>query len=139
MGFLFFLTLCLFRSLSATNCAFLFRAIFNRHRTEALRREPAPCGRMKGGLAALKLAKGPRNEPGMNQAQPAVRIFEKRSKEAILWRFQCFRPNGMTRPRDFRHQPWQQYAVALMASVAASVLGLWIERWTGYQAISLLY
>jgi two-component system sensor histidine kinase KdpD len=45
----------------------------------------------------------------------------------------------MTHPRDFRHQRWLQYAVALIASVAASLLGLWIERWTGYQAISLLY
>src|SRR6185369_3319105 len=45
----------------------------------------------------------------------------------------------MTSPRDFRHQPWQQYVVAFIASVAASLLGLWIERWSGYQAISLLY
>jgi two-component system sensor histidine kinase KdpD len=43
----------------------------------------------------------------------------------------------MTNPRDF--QRWAQYAVALGASAAASLLGSWVERWTGYQAISLLY
>jgi two-component system sensor histidine kinase KdpD len=45
----------------------------------------------------------------------------------------------MTEPRDFGHQIWRQYAVALIASAAASLAGLWLERWTGYQAISLLY
>jgi len=46
-----------------------------------------------------------------------------------------------TRRPDFtlRQQPWQQYGIVLVVLAAVSVVSLWLEQWTGYQAISLVY
>ena len=45
----------------------------------------------------------------------------------------------MTTARDSRAQLWKEYGIALMAFAGVSFLGEWLQRWTGYQAISLVY
>jgi len=36
-------------------------------------------------------------------------------------------------------KPWQQYAAVFAVFVVVSLLGLWLDKWIGYQAISLVY
>src|SRR5262245_2127412 len=45
----------------------------------------------------------------------------------------------MTNRRESWHRTWMHYGICLLACIAVSALGLWLERWTGYQAISLVY
>src|SRR5215469_13605340 len=45
----------------------------------------------------------------------------------------------MTNRRETWPQTWKQYGICLVACIGVSLLGLWLERWTGYQAISLVY
>ena len=35
--------------------------------------------------------------------------------------------------------PWRQYATAVGAFIAVSALNLWLQKWTGYQALALVY
>lgn len=36
-------------------------------------------------------------------------------------------------------QPWRQYALALVAVCAVSSFNSWLQKWTGYQALALIY
>src|SRR5215471_1402914 len=45
----------------------------------------------------------------------------------------------MTTARDSRAKLWKEYGIALVSFAGVSLLGEWLQRWTGYQAISLVY
>ncbi len=45
----------------------------------------------------------------------------------------------MKTSRDSRAQLWKEYGIALVSFAVVSLLGEWLQRWTGYQAISLVY
>jgi two-component system sensor histidine kinase KdpD len=45
----------------------------------------------------------------------------------------------MTTARDSRAQLWKEYGIALVTFAVVSFSGEWLQRWTGYQAISLVY
>jgi two-component system sensor histidine kinase KdpD len=45
----------------------------------------------------------------------------------------------MKTARGPRAQLWKEYGIALASFAVISIFGEWLQRWTGYQAISLVY
>jgi two-component system sensor histidine kinase KdpD len=40
---------------------------------------------------------------------------------------------------SFLANPWRQYLAATLAVVAVSLINLWLQRWTGYETLALIY